>query len=186
MDYWGLRFIRWGMGLTVLGLVTGYFPLGHYLMLGAIPSCPSAPVHGHTVLLSFVGMTLFGLVYHALPAWLRGGEPPLTLVRLHFRLAVWGVIGVCLNGTIGYEALNLFVQPRFYYLGAESERVRNLWFAIDGVFLTAYAAGCLVFLYILMSRTAYASVAAPSGTAPALADQTLHPSAAGVNVSGRG
>ena len=53
-----LKFIRWGMGLTVLGLITGYFPLGHYLMKDALPSCPTAPVHGHTILLSFVGMTM--------------------------------------------------------------------------------------------------------------------------------
>jgi hypothetical protein len=33
MDNWALKFIRWGMGLTVLGLITGYFPLGHYYIV---------------------------------------------------------------------------------------------------------------------------------------------------------
>ncbi len=163
MDNWALKFIRWGMGLAVLGLVTGYVPLGHYLMLGAIPSCPAAPVHGHTILLSFLGMTMFGLVYRALPAWMPNGDPPLRLVRLHFWLAAVGVMGVCVNGTIGYEVLSILVQPDFYYLGAEGENVRNVWFAIDGVFLTAYAAGCIIFLYIVMTRTAYSSLTAASG-----------------------
>ena len=154
---WALKFIRWGMGLTVLGLVTGYFPLGHYLMMGAIPSCPSAPIHGHTILLSFVGMTLFGLVYRALPSWMPG-EPPLSLVRLHFWLTVLGVIGVCANGTIGYELIGAF-RSDFYYAGA-SPAARNLWFAIDGAFLTMYAAGCLVFLYIVIKKTSYSAAAA--------------------------
>jgi cbb3-type cytochrome oxidase subunit 1 len=159
MNNWSLRFIRWGVGLAVLGLVTGYIPLGHYLMKDALPSCPTAPVHGHTILLSFVGMTMFGLVYRALPAWMPGGEPPLGMVRAHFWLAVIGVLGVSINGTIGYEALGMF-QPDFYYAGAAAQNVRNLWFAIDGAFLTLYAAGCVVFLYLVVNKTAYARATA--------------------------
>ena len=185
MDNWALKFIRWGMGLAILGLITGYVPLGHYLMMGAIPSCPVAPVHGHTILLSFVGMTMFGLAYRALPAWMRDSEPPLSLVRLHFWLAALGVIGVCINGTIGYEVLGMLVQPEFYYLGSQGQSVRNLWFAIDGVFLTTYAAGCIVFLYIVMTRTEYTSVTATSN-AGVQANQTLHPATAGGILSGRG
>jgi hypothetical protein len=158
MNNWALKFVRWGMGLSILGLITGYFPLGHYLMKDALPSCPTAPVHGHTILLSFVGMTLFGLAYRALPAWMGNGEPPLALVRAHFWLAVVGIIGVCANGTIGYEALGL-VQRDFYYSGDAGHALRNLWFGIDGVFLTLYAGGCVIFLYILMTKTAYAPAA---------------------------
>jgi hypothetical protein len=159
MNNWSLRFIRWGMGLTVLGLVTGYFPLGHYLMKDALPSCPTAPVHGHTILLSFVGMTMFGLVYRVLPAWMHDVDPPLTMVRWHFWLAVAGVIGVCLNGTIGYEALGA-IRPDFYYAGPDAQNIRNLWFAIDGAFLTLYAAGCFVFLYIVVGKTSYTQATA--------------------------
>lgn len=154
LNNWALKFIRWGMGLTVLGLLTGYFPLGHYLMKDSLPSCPAAPVHGHTILLSFVGMTIFGLAYRALPSWMHG-EPPLRLVAAHFWLTVIGVIGVSVNGTIGYELLGAF-QPDFYYVGPQAQAVRNLWFAIDGVFLTMYAAGCLIFLHIVVNKTAYA------------------------------
>ena len=35
MDNLALRFIRWSAGLLVLGLLTGYGPLGNYLMGGA-------------------------------------------------------------------------------------------------------------------------------------------------------
>lgn len=148
---WGLKFLRWGMGLGVVGLITGYLPLGHYLMKDSLPSCPSAPVHGHTILLSFVGMTLFGLVYRSIADSLAG-QPPLKLIRTHFWLVVAGTIGVAVNGTIGYELLGM-IHPAFYYEGANAQAIRNLWFAIDGVFLTVYGIGCGVLLYILMKRT---------------------------------
>lgn len=155
---WSLKFLRWAMGLAVVGLITGYFPLGHYLMKDALPSCPAAPVHGHVILLSFVGMTLFGLVYRAIADSLaQYGDPPLRLIRLHFWLAVVGTIGVAVNGTIGYELLTKFVQKGFYYSGPEGQAVRNLWFGIDGLFLTVYGLGCVVLLYILMKRTSYRS-----------------------------
>jgi nitric oxide reductase large subunit len=159
INNWALKFVRWGMGLSVVGLVTGYFPLGHYLMMGAIPSCPAAPVHGHAILLSLVGMTMFGLAYRALPAWMGADEPPVRLVRMHFWLSVIGVLGVVINGTIGYEFLSMAVQPRFYYIGSEGEMARDLWFGMDGLFLTLYGIGCAIFLYILMKKTSYAATA---------------------------
>lgn len=155
MNDWSLRFVRWGMGLTVIGLLTGYVPLGHYLMKDSLPSCPAAPVHGHAILLSFLGMSLFGILYRILPGWMVQAEPPLMLVRAHFWLAVVGVLGVIVNGTIGYEVLEVFFQPHFYYLGTTGQNVRNLWFGIDGIFLTVYGAGCMIFLYILAKTTAY-------------------------------
>jgi hypothetical protein len=151
---WALKFVRWGSGLGMAGLITGYFPLGHYLMKDSLPSCSAAPVHGHTILLSFVGMTLFGLVYSSLPQ-LGHRQPPLPLIRLHFWLAVIGTTGVCLNGTIGYEVLGLIVQPDFYYIGTDGQAVRNLWFGVEGVFLTIYGVGSGIFLYVLMKHTTY-------------------------------
>src|SRR6185503_12457827 len=153
LNNWSLKFVRWGMGLSILGLIAGYLPLGHYLMKDSLPSCPAAPVHGHTILLSFVGMTLFGVAYLVLRQWSEGG-PPLSWIRLHFWLVVVGTIGVVLNGTIGYEVLGMFLQD-FYYAGAAGQKVRNVWFGIDGIFLTIYGAGSAVFLYVLMKYTRY-------------------------------
>jgi hypothetical protein len=161
MSDWGLRFVRWGMGLTILGLVTGYIPLGHYLMKDSLPSCPTAPVHGHSILLSFVGMTMFGLAYAALPLWMNGGQAPLRLVRMHFWLAVAGIIGLSVNGTIGYELVKHLWEPEFYYNGPAGQGLRNWWFAADAMFLTMYGAGCGVFLYIVTKKTSYARAVAP-------------------------
>ena len=43
LNNWSLKFVRWGMGLSILGLISGYVPLGHYLMKDSLPSCPAAP-----------------------------------------------------------------------------------------------------------------------------------------------
>ena len=160
---WPLKFVRWGMGLAVVGLICGFLPLGHYLLDDAIPSCPSAPIHGHVILLSFVGMPMFGVLYQAMPAWGRGALP-LSLVRLHFRLSVVAILGVVVNGTVVYDILGHLVQPGFYYNGPAGQTVRNIWFGIDGAFLTLYGAGCAVFLWILMQHTSYATEASdPTG-----------------------
>jgi hypothetical protein len=104
-------------------------------------------------------MTMFGLAYRALPGWMGAGEPPVRLVRTHFWLSVIGVLGVVINGTIGYEFLSMAVQPGFYYIGSEGEMARDLWFGIDGLFLTLYGIGCAIFLYILMKKTSYVATA---------------------------
>jgi cbb3-type cytochrome oxidase subunit 1 len=155
MHEYSLKFIRYGLALSLLGLFLGYLPLGHYLMSDSTPSCPSAPVHGHVILLSLFGMSIFGLLYKFLPDWLmQGKEIPLRLVKTHFLLAVVGIVGVLLNGTLGYEYLNHFMQQGFYYLEEEGQYVRNIWFAIDGLFLSLYALGVGVLTYIFTRYTA--------------------------------
>ena len=137
-----LRFIRYGLGIGLLGIMTGYLPLFHYLMSDSTPSCPSAPIHGHLILLSFLGMSVFGLLYKALPDFLSpGSELPENQINWHFRLSVIALIGILINGTVGYEYLNHFHQQGFYYLEDQGQSIRNIWFAIDGVFLSLYAVG---------------------------------------------
>lgn len=156
MENVALRFVRWGAGLLVLGLLTGYGPLGHYLMGDAIPSCPSAPLHGHVALLGWVGMTLFGLVYRTLPAWSSGRSPSLHLARAHFVLSVTAMAGVLVNGAVGYPLLDL-VSPGFYYEPDES--LLHLWFGVDGFFLSLYGIGCILFLVVVLRSTAYREAA---------------------------
>ena len=156
MDKIGLRFVRWGAGLLVLGLLTGYGPLGHYLLGGVEHACPWAPVHGHVATLGWMGMTLFGLVYRAVPAWANGAAPALRLARVHFVVCVIAVVGVFANGIIGYRILDALVED-FYYRPVTS--TLNLWLSIDGLFLSLYGVGCLLFLIALLQSTQYASAA---------------------------
>jgi uncharacterized membrane protein YedE/YeeE len=118
----------------------------------AIPSCPSAPLHGHAALLGWVGMTLFGLVYRMLPGWSSGRPPSLLLARAHFVLSVVGVVRVLVNGSVGYELLNL-LSPEFYY--EPDEQILHLWFGVDGLFLSLYGVGCVLFLVVLLRSTSY-------------------------------
>ena len=144
-----LKFVRYGLGLGLIGLILGYVPLGHYLMSDSMPSCPSAPIHGHTILLSMLGMPLFGLLYKNMPGWSAAADQiPLGQIKLHLTLSVIGVIGVVFNGTLGYEFFNHYMQQGFYYLEEEGQTVRNLWFGIDGIFLTIYAGGVGILWYI--------------------------------------
>lgn len=154
MDNLALRFIRWIVGLLMLGLVTGHGPLGHYLMDGVRVACPWAPIHGHVALLGWVGMAVFGLIYKVLPSWANGASPSMGLARAHFYVCVVAVIGVLANGIIGYRALDFFFDG-FYY---EPEKgVLNLWLSVDGVFLSLYGVGCGLFLAVVLRSTRYAS-----------------------------
>lgn len=157
MDNLALRFIRWSCGLLVLGLLTGYGPLGHYLMGGVKVACPWAPIHGHVALLGWLGMAVFGLVYRALPSWGNGAPQALGVARAHFLACVIGVLGVYANGIFGYRILDM-LHNGFYY---EPEKaLLDLWLSIDGLFLSLYAVGCVLFLAVVLRSTRYA---APTG-----------------------
>jgi hypothetical protein len=153
MDNLALRFIRWSAGLLVLGLITGYGPLGHYLMGGVRVACPWAPIHGHVALLGWLGMAVFGLVYKVLPSWANGAPASLRLARAHFYTCVIAVMGVLGNGIIGYRVLDFFFDS-FYY--KPDKGALNLWLTVDGVFLSLYAVGCCLFLGVVLRSTRYA------------------------------
>lgn len=148
MERLPLQFIRWGAGLLVLGLLTGYGPLHHYLSGGVEVACPWAPTHGHVVLLGFVSLTLFGLVYRALPDWGAPGKPALWMGRIQLWLQVISVLGLYANGIFGYRYLDR-LSPGFYYVG-EMDTLRR-WLSVDGWFLSLFAVGCLLFMVVLFT-----------------------------------
>lgn len=158
MDNLALRFIRWSAGFLVLGLLTGYGPLGHYLMGGVEVACPWAPVHGHVALLGWLGMAVFGLVYKALPSFANGASPSLRLASAHFYACVVAVFGVFANGIIGYRVLDAF-SDGFYY--EPDKAVLDLWLSIDGAFLSLYGVGCGLFLAVVLRSTRYATRSGP-------------------------
>jgi cbb3-type cytochrome oxidase subunit 1 len=147
-----LRFVKWGTGLLVVGVLTGYGPLGHYLHGGVEVACPWAPIHGHVTLLGWLGFTIFGLVYRALPDWGTVNPRAVKLATGHFWLSVVSVFGVYLNGIFGYRYLNR-ISPGFYY--KPDTETLNLWLSIDGGFLTLYAVGCILFLLVVFGSVKY-------------------------------
>jgi len=166
-DNLALRFIRWSAGFLVLALLTGYGPLAHYLHGGVEVACPWAPVHGHVALLGWIGMAVFGLVYKVLPSWANGASPALRLAKVHFWACVVAILGVYVNGIFGYRVLDAFSEG-FYY--TPDQRVLNLWLSVDGLFLSLYGIGCLLFLAVVLRSTRYApaSAAVADAHAPAV------------------
>jgi hypothetical protein len=91
------------------------------------------------------------------PSWANGATPAVRLARAHFTVSVIAVLGVFANGIIGYRILDAIVDG-FYYRPVTS--MLNLWLSIDGIFLSLYGVGCLLFLSALLRSTRYA----PSAT----------------------
>jgi hypothetical protein len=106
-------------------------------------------------------MTIFGLVYQALPRWANGRTPQLRLAKLHFYLCVSSALGVFINGILGYRVLDL-ISPDFHYI--PNKPMLNLWLSIDGAFLTLYGLGCMLFLVVVLRSTSYADAAKVSET----------------------
>jgi cbb3-type cytochrome oxidase subunit 1 len=154
-----LRFVKWGTAFLVLGVWTGYGPLAHYLHGGVEVACPWAPVHGHVVLLGWLGFTVFGLVYRALGGWGKPRPGTLTLVRVHFWLSTASVLGVYANGIFGYRYLDRR-SPGFYY--RPDQETLRLWLSIDGLFLTLFALGAIVFLWVVFRGIDYEERESPS------------------------
>jgi cbb3-type cytochrome oxidase subunit 1 len=153
-----LRFIKWGTALLVLGVWTGYGPLGHYLHGGVEVACPWAPVHGHVVLLGWVGFTLFGLVYRVLADWGTPGANTPKLAAAHFWLSVASVLGVWINGIFGYRMINR-ISPGFYYK-PDTERL-NLWLSIDGWCLSLFGIGAVFFIVVVFGSLKRSAKGAP-------------------------
>lgn len=154
MNALALRFVKWGTAFLVLGVWTGYGPLHHYLHGGVDVACPWAPVHAHVVLLGWLGFTVFGLVYRALAGWGQPRPGAVTLGKVHFWLSVASVVGVFVNGQWGYRWLDRR-SPGFYY--KPDTETLNLWLSIDGLFLTIFALGAFVFLWVVFRGVDYDS-----------------------------
>jgi hypothetical protein len=147
-----LKFVKWGTGLLVIGLLTGYGPLAHYLHGGVKVRCPWAPIHAHAVLLGWIGLTIFGLVYRALPEWGTPGPKAVKLAQAQLWISIVSVLGIYANGIFGYRLLNR-ISPAFYY--KPDTRTLNLWLSIDGAFLTLYGVGCVLFMMVLFGNVKY-------------------------------
>ena len=94
MENLGLRFVRRGAGLLVLGLVTGYGPLGHYLQSGVTHACPWAPMLNLWLSIDGVFLSLYGVgcLVFCQPFCVRHATPPRSH-ELRRRLDRWSKAG---------------------------------------------------------------------------------------------
>jgi hypothetical protein len=145
----GAKFIRWGLGLFVFGLATGYGPWLHY-MHGALEEvheaflknvtlwfgCPwTLPVY--VTQLGGLGMVAFGLCYIAFAR--DGAMASVTNSdRIAPTLCALGIITEFVFGFPLYFAVNA-VWPNFYYTPIASGKWT--WLGVQGACIAIYVAG---------------------------------------------
>jgi hypothetical protein len=146
----GARFVRWGLGLFVFGLIAGYGPWLHY-MHGALEEvheaflkntlwfgCPwTLPVY--VTQLGGLSMVVIGLCYLTLA---RDGaiSSVSEAERLAPVLCALGVIAEFVFGFPLYFAVNA-VWPNFYYTPINEGKWT--WLGIQGVCILVYLVGVM-------------------------------------------
>jgi len=147
----GAKYVRWGLGLFIFGLVTGYGPWLHY-MHGALEEvheaflknvtlwfgCPwTLPVY--VTQLGGIGMVMIGLCYLT---FARDGamESVSGSERAGPALCATGVVTEFIFGFPLYFAVNA-VWPNFYYTPIAAGKWT--WLGMQGVCIAIYVAGTM-------------------------------------------
>ena len=138
----GVKFIRWGLGLFLLGLLLGFGPLGHYFRGGTSvfldnEALWSWTLAAHLVQVGALGMVAIGSVY-----WLLPGDKLETeaLDYTSFWLCVVALIGIFLT-CIGYSVMNTRWAP-LDFMALTSKRY--VWLIGQGLSLALYVIGVLL------------------------------------------
>jgi len=147
----GAKFVRWGLGLFVFGLVTGYGPWLHY-MHGALEEvheaflknvtlwfgCPwTLPVY--VTQLGGLGMIAFGLCYIVFAR--DGAMVSVTNAdRAAPTLCAVGIVTEFAFGFPLYFAVNA-VWPNFYYTPISAGKWT--WLGVQGVCIAIYVTGAM-------------------------------------------
>ena len=147
----GTKYIRWGFGLFIFGLVVGFIPLAHY-MHGSFEPVEAAFLQRVTlwwgcaftlaVYVAQVGslaMIAIGLCYVVF-----GRDGALTSVTAAERIAPMlcaaGIIAEFVAGVAGYYAVAA-VWPNFYYTPITPGKVT--WLALQAVCIAVYVVGVM-------------------------------------------
>lgn len=165
----GARYIRWGLGLFVLGLVVGYGPWLHY-MHGALDpvqpdflknitlwfGCPWT-LAAYVAQVGSLAMIVIGLCYVVLGREGAMGSvsnaecagPVLCLV---------GILAELVVGYAGHFATNA-IYPNYYYTPIRAGIY--LWLGLQGACIAIYLIG-VAFAYQGIKRAAHAMAAGAS------------------------
>lgn len=147
----GGKYIRWGLGLFVFGLIIGYGPWLHY-MHGAMEEVRPAFLHNVTLWfgcpwtlavyvtqLGSLGMIVIGLCY---VVFARNGA--MTSVsgseRIGPALCAIGILTEFLFGYVGYFAVNR-IWPSFYYVPINEGKWT--WLGLQGACIAIFLAGII-------------------------------------------
>jgi len=146
----GSKFIRWGLGLFILGFIVGFIPILHY-MHGAVAGdvgpaflknmtlwwgCPAVLME-YALKMGSLGMVAIGLCYLVLPragaaAPISGGE------RVAPMLCLGGLMAAFVYMAVGYVICNL-IWPNFYFEPVEMGK--DVWLAGQLIGIAFYVSG---------------------------------------------
>ncbi len=148
-------FVRWGLGLFILGLIMGYPPLIHYLQ-GAAESPIGAPLENLTlwlgcpyaVQIGALGMVAIGAVYGLFPADELEAE---SRDYIALWLCIGGLITILITGYVGYFILNTIGRS---LLSSQLAR-ETVWFCALSVSAAAYVIGVALAYMSIVQVTHY-------------------------------
>lgn len=145
----GAKYIRWGFGLFVFGLVFGFVPIAHY-MHGSFEVVHEEFLRNVTLWwgcaftlavyvaqLGSLAMIVIGLCYVVLAR--DGSMTSVTSAeRMAPALCAVGILAEALAGVAGYYAVAA-VWPNFYYTPITNGKVT--WLALQAVCISIYVLG---------------------------------------------
>ncbi|MEH7846396.1 hypothetical protein [Rhizobium laguerreae] len=147
----GIKYIRWGFGLFVFGLVIGFVPLAHYMHGSFEPvgeeflknvtlwwGC-AFTLAVYVAQIGSLAMITIGLCYVVLSR--DDGTRSLTAgERIAPALCAIGILTEFIAGFAGYYAVAA-VWPNFYYMPVTEGKVT--WLALQGVCIAIYLLGVM-------------------------------------------
>ena len=153
----GVRFIRWGLGLFIFGLIFGFGLLGYYFY-GTVESAMFAESDArwlnypwtlgtYVLQVGGLGMVAIGAVY-----WLLPGDKLET--ELMDYTALWlcvaGLIATFLTSYVGYFVVNA-IWPSFFYKPVPQGM--NAWLGFQAVSIALYLFGVVVAFFSILHVT---------------------------------
>ena len=165
----GTKYVRWGLGLFIFGLVIGYGPWLHY-MHGALEEVQPAFLKNVTLWfgcpwtlptyvaqLGGLAMAVFGLCYVVL-----GRDGAITPVtdgeRVAPTLCAVGILAEFVLGYPGYFVVNA-VWPNFYFTPIAAGKWT--WLGVQGVCIGIYVVGVMC-SYSGIKRSTYVLAPRPA------------------------
>jgi hypothetical protein len=157
----GPIFVRWGLGVFILGFIVGFIPIVHY-MHGAVAGdvgpafmknmtlwwgCP-AVLSEYALKTGGLGMIVLGLCYIVFS---RSGAVAHVSSKevLAPKLCLWGLIATVVYAAVGYVVCNM-IWPNFYF--QHNEIGKDVWLAGQGIALIVYVVGLVYAFNGIRSR----------------------------------
>src|SRR5262249_49784862 len=148
----GVRFIQWGLGLGVFGILIGFGIIGHYIK-GAQYEIGHEFLHNvvlwfacpwtlsvYAIQLGSLGMIVFGLTYLVVGR-MDAAESDVGSGSAELWWCVAALIGIFCTGYAGYFVVDVF-WPEFYYKPVKAGK--DVWLLAQLACIVCYFIGAIL------------------------------------------